>query len=228
MNIASYFELVDKNDEHDLNFYLDVLDTVPANSLISDTELPNFQSDEEKNEFLKTPLGKKYLQSQKIREYMKHIKLGDTYTYVPDSSITYTDDTGVHSKLSDIQQNSTEMSFDDYLLTLAKSHSPYMSVCDSAHTSFSEMASLRPKDLVDEFSEVLRKRDSLTCLRHLLVERLDHILKTKPDPEYEENRKIAESLPKEISRIDIVKYSEHLKEFLAEQNAEKDTGENEL
>ena len=228
IDIASYFELVDKNDEHDLNFYLDVLDTVPANSLISDTELPNFQSDEEKDQFLKTPLGKKYLQSQKIREYMKHIKLKDTYTYVPDSSITYADDTGIHKKDSGIYQAPTEMSFDEYLLLLAKSHSPYMSVCDSAHTSFSEMASLRPKDLVDEFSEVLRKRDSLTCLRHVLVERLDHILKTNPDSEYEENRRITESLPKEISRIDIVKYSEHLKDYLAAQNANKGTNEKEL
>ena len=220
VDITSYFELVDKNDEKPLEFYLSILDDVPANSLISDTELPNFNSEEEKQKFFTTPLGQKYLKSQRIKEYRKHIKLKDKYIYTPDTKIKHKTNDGIEYIDSEIKQDPIEMDFDDYLLSLAKSISPYMNICDSAHTSFSAMASLIPKDLKDECSEILRKKDSLTCLRHILVTRLEEILKTRDDPEYIKNRGIINSLPREISRFEITKYSEQLKQKMDLDNSE--------
>jgi len=98
------------------------------------------------------------------------------------------------------------MDTDDYLLSLAKSISPYMNVCSSGHTSFST-ASIHQKNLIGEFTEILRKKDATSCLGNMLISRLRTILKNTDDKEYLESQEIRNSLPRDIAKEDIVQYA---------------------
>lgn len=200
LNIDSFFELTDPNDKNPLDFYLKKLNSIPVDSLISDFEIPKLETLQEKSNFMKTPAGIKYIQSQKIKALRSHVKLKDTITI---------DDT-------------RSISTDEYLFGLAKFVSPYMNVCSSGHTSFST-ASIHQKNLVGEFSEILRRRDSITCLGDILVERLKNIVKDKKisDPFYFKTTSISSNLPREISRSDLIDYAEKL-----QKSTSKNTKEN--
>lgn len=199
-NIDSFFELSDPNDDKPLDFYLKKLNAISVDNLVSDIEVPKFKTEQEKQDFLKTPAGQKYMRSEKIKELATHIRIKDTMQF-PDNHFSDTD---------------------KYLFGLAKFISPYMNVCSSGHTSFST-ASIHQKNLVGEFSEVLRRRDSTTYLGNLLIERLKNIISTRgmEDPSYQKIIQDSLSLPREISKHDIIEYINTHKDVL-DQNTEQD------
>lgn len=224
INIDSFFELADPNDEKPLQFYLNALDSFPADKIISSVELPSFKTPEEKKEFLRTEFGQEYLASEKIKEYMKHIKIKDNMIFKPDTTVKESvngelvekpaqniDYTNLKKPDEIYEQKETIMDTNEYLLSLALSLSPYMNVCHSAHTLFSS-ANTQAKSVEDEFSEILRKKDSLSALRNMLVERLKTILKTTDNKVYQKVLESTSLLPNDVSRSDIIDYSKRLHE----------------
>ena len=186
VDVSKFFELVDPNDEKPLDYYLDKLDSISADTLIYESMFPSFKNEDEKNKFLKSEQGKKYKQTMEILELKKHIKIKDTIellpAYLPDS--VYTDKTKksidpdklykfLHS--ANPPQKLISMNANLYLLSQALSVSPYMNVVSSGHSSFTT-ASNHNKKIVGEFAEALRKKDSNTCLRDILIDRLTDIL----------------------------------------------------
>lgn len=138
IDIKEFFELVDKNDEHDLSYYLDVLDNISADKvIISPYELPEFKTEEEKKEYMKTSKGKAFLESQKYREMMKHIKIKDEILILPKALPTeiYNEKGDIiPTKLQewiDSREKKPIYNTDEYLLSVALSLSPYMNVCGS-------------------------------------------------------------------------------------------------
>lgn len=217
INIDSFFELANPNDDNPLEFYLSKLDSFPADQIVSEIELPKFKDKSEKEDFLKTSFGKKYLMSSRIKEYMKHIKIKDFMTFNSDSS-THLDIESAQNSSKDSNQTSLKIDTDKYLLDLALSISPYMNVCHSGHTSFST-ANTQAKSLEDEFSEVLRKKDSISCLRNILIERLKQICKTSENKFYVENTRLKALLPNDVSRADIIDYAKSLNNELEQKDS---------
>ena len=186
VDVSNFFELVNPNDEKPLDYYLDTLDSISADSLTYESMFPSFKNDEEKNKFLESEQGKPYRQTMKIMELKKHIRIKDSIDilppYLPDS--VYTDKSPkniVPEKLDKFLQSSNSpqkihsMNVNEYLLSLALLVSPYMNVISSGHSSFTT-ASNHNKKVVGEFAEALRKKDANTCLRDMLIDRLKDIL----------------------------------------------------
>lgn len=236
VNIHSFFELVDPNDEHNLDFYLKAIDSFPADKIMSKYELPIFETEREKILFLRTDAGKQYLNSEKIKEYMKHIKIKDTMSYEPDitikqknnsnKTISITPKNAISGQFANnesetqVQSTIKNINTDEYLLSLALSLSPYMNVCHSAHTLFSS-ANTQAKNVEDEFSEILRKKDSLSALGNMLVERLKNILKSTDNPVYKKVIETTNKLPSDVSRADIIDYSKKLEEKLKDKDDDR-------
>ena len=218
VNIDSFFELANPDDDKPLDFYLSKLESFPADQIVSEIELPKFKDEAEKEDFLKTPFGKKYLMSSRIKEYMKHIKIKDFMTFNSDSP-THLYAENAQNSSKDSNQTSIKINTDKYLLDLALSISPYMNVCHSGHTSFST-ANTQAKSLEDEFSEVLRKKDSISCLRNILIERLKQICKTSKNKYYVENTRLKSLLPNDVSRADIIDYAKSLNNELEQKESD--------
>lgn len=200
IDINSFFELVDPKDPHPINFYLNKLDNISADEIFSDIEMPTFESESDKSNYLLNNINaEKYKKTLLTKQYMSHIKIKDNYTF---------------NDSKDYQKT------DDYLLSLAKFISPFMNVCSSGHTSFST-ASIHQKNLIGEFTEILRKKDKTTCLRNMLISRLRTVLQTSNDKDYLENRKVRDSLPRDIAREDITQYATRLHQKLAETEKEE-------
>ena len=210
-NVDDFFELVDSNDSHKLDYYLSELGNTPVDTLISDYEVPSFSTESEKKEFLKTPKGKRYARTKRVEELASHIRIKPQFTFTDKSGST--------------QQVPT----DQYLFSLACSISPYMGVCSSGHTSFST-ATVHSKNLVNEFAEVLRKRDSTTYLGNMLITRLENIIKdgSITNEKYSKREKISNSLPRDISRRDILNYAERLDFYFMHNTPYTEKDENEL
>ena len=111
----------------------------------------------------------------------------------------------------------------EYLYLVATSRSACLNTCSSGH-SFSINAAIHHQDIDDEFAEVLRRRDSMTCLGNILLKRLRIILKTSKADDKTNINKInsISSLPKLISPEEIYEYGEEL-ENLIENTTPKDT-----
>lgn len=239
VNVKDFFELVDPNDEHDVSYYLDTLDSISADKLMSPYEIPEFKTEEEKEHFLKTPTGIAYLTSEKYREMMKHIKIKEKIQllppYLPNSvydnpNDIYNPNRKVNSaKLKEALENgeitTSIVDANEYLFSTALSLSPYMNVCSSGHTSFTNVE-IHHKKVIGEFAEILRKRDSNTCLRDMLIRRLEDLIK---NPEHfitdlktletinqslalvDKHDEMATKLPKDISKKNIIIYGEKLR-----------------
>ena len=208
VNVKNFFELVNPNDEHELSYYLDRLDTVSADELVSE-----FKNEKERMEFMNSPKGKKFVKSEKYREMMKHIRI-KSKMYIPP-------ETG--------EGPSYEINANDYLFSTAIALSPYMNVCSSGHTSFTN-AQIHHKKVIGEFAEVLRTKDSNTCLRELLIRRLEQLIDNDGvlDKDTEEPKEMSQmrkdslkiakeheetslKLPKDISKKNILNYAEKLR-----------------
>lgn len=236
INVKDFFELVDPNDEHELSYYLDILDSISADSMISPYELPEFKTEQERNDFLKTSKGIAYLQSEKYREMMTHIQFKSKMQILPQHlpPEVYDANNKINSKkLQELIDCGTVKTFsmdtNGYLFSTALALSPYMNVCSSGHTSFTT-AGIHHKKVIGEFSEILRKKDSNTCLRDLLIRRLEQLIE---NPEIfladmdessqtaknikrclkivQEHDEIALKLPKDISLKNILNYGEKLR-----------------
>ena len=186
VDVSDFFELVDPNDEKPLDYYLDALDSVSADSLTYESMFPKFKNDDEKNKFLESEQGKPFKQTMKIMELKKHIKIKNRIellpAYLPASVYTDSSKKNVNpDKLkefllsSNASQNGYSMNANLYLLSLALSVSPYMNVVSSGHSSFTTTLN-HNKKVVGEFAEALRKKDANTCLRDILIDRLKDIL----------------------------------------------------
>lgn len=234
IDVKDFFELVDPNDQHDVSYYLDILDSTSADSMISPYEIPEFKTEKEKEEFLKTSTGIAYLKSEKYREMMKHIQIKDKIEIIPKNlpKDVYTSNKKIDSEKLQNQidsgktlQTSTIIDANEYLFSTALALSPYMNVCSSGHTSYTN-ASIHHKKIIGEFSEILRKRDSNTCLRDILIRRLEELIES---PErftqdlkvleninqslkiVEQHDEMASKLPKNVSKKNILSYGEKLR-----------------
>ena len=189
VDIDYFFELVDKNDAKPLEFYLDKLNASSVDKLVSDVELPNKEEERKQCiENMDTITKRNYRYTQIIEELASHIKLKDTLEF--------------DGKIYPV---------DTHLLSLAECVSPDMYVCSSGHTSFST-ASISHKNLVNEFSEVWRKKDSNTYLDNMLIDRLSTILRNPEltDDKYQMDNNISNALPRDISKKDITDYASRL------------------
>lgn len=186
VDVSNFFELVNPNDEKPLDYYLDALDSISADSLTYESMFPTFKNDIEKKKFLESEQGKPFKKAMEIMELKKHIKIKDTIDllppYLPNSVYTDVskkiidpDKLKTYLQSSNPPQKNHSLNANLYLLTLALSVSPYMNVISSGHSSFTT-ASNHNKKIVGEFAEALRKKDANTCLRDMLIDRLKDIL----------------------------------------------------
>lgn len=240
ISVKNFFELVDPNDEHDIDYYTSVLDSIPADDIYSPYELPESWTEQERENFLNTPKGIAYSNSKKYREMMKRIKIKDKMQilpqHLPKEVYNFKNpNKGINTKK--LQQlidsgviKPTYVDTNEHLLFTAVSLSPFMNVC--THTSFGN-AGIFHKSLSNEFTEILRWRDTNTCLRDMLVQRLNQILENPKKNNAtinnlihitEEHDKMANKLPKDITRTDILNYCEHK----LEKNIEKFNSNSEL
>jgi hypothetical protein len=226
INVRDFFELVDQNDEYDISYYLDTLDNISADKLISSYEIPEFETEQEKEAFFKTPEGITYLESEKYREMIKHIKIKDTLQILPQNLPSEAYDSNKKINPEKVQEliscgkiTPSVVDANSYLFSTALALSPYMNVCSSGHTSFTN-AGIHHKKVIGEFAEVLRKKDSNTCLRDLLIRRLEQLIENPKD--FDSNLEsslqivkmhdeIATKLPKDISKKNIIVYGEKLR-----------------
>lgn len=249
INVKHFFELVDKNDEHTLDYYLDTLDSISADSIIHENELPQFESEQERKAYLETSHGKDYINSKLYIDMMKHIKIKDTIDilppYLPNSvydkaEINYKTPRSNwkinEKKLNElIESGEIKLPTVDtnmYFLASALSISPYMNVASSGHSSFTTVGN-HNKKIVGEFSEAIRKKDSNTLLRDILVRRLENILEN-PEEYFDlkdekqsayvtryldlakQHEEIASRLPKDIPRKNIIHYGNRLREITSQ------------
>lgn len=240
ITIKDFFELVDPNDEKSLSYYLKILDSTSADSLISPYELPVFKTQEEKDEFMKTKKGFDYLQSEKYREMMEHIKIKDKLEMLPDilPADVYDDkdcevinQKKLQKKIASGEIVPIVMDMNDYLINYALFSSSYMNVCSAGHTSYTN-ASIHHKKIIGEFAEILRKKDSNTCLRDMIIRRLELIIEKNGKISSTEPKKPlsnvmkkslkkvrkhdseANKLPKDVSFKNILSYAKKLREKL--------------
>lgn len=231
VDITSFFELVNPDDVRPLNFYLNKLDNIPADKILSDIEIPEFTSEEEKYKFLNSPDGENYELTLLAKEYMSHIKIKDNLTFTTNTMVKSQIHNPITGKSETIQipienideykdrpiQPPITVNTDKYLISLAKSISPFMEICSSGHTSFST-ASIHQKDLVGEFTEILRKKDSTSCLSNMLISRLRTFLRNNHDKGYHDSRAIRDLLPRDIAKEDIAQYATKLHEKLKDSD----------
>lgn len=248
IDVKDYFELTDPNDTHKLSYYLEILDSFSADSLVSEYELPDFKTDVEKKEFLKTPKGIAYLESKKYHEMIKHIKIKEQLQILPQNIPKKVYDINNpekidYNKLKELI-NSGEIKLktvntNEYLFSTALSLSPYINICSAGHTSFTT-ASIHHKKVVGAFAEILRSKDSNTCLRNILIRRLEQLIE-KYRPMFneldnlniseqmrnclklvKEHNELANILPKDISIRNILLYAEKLRKIQEKKNNEFD------
>ena len=88
-----------------------------------------------------------------------------------------------------------KMTIEQYLPIFAQYHAPTsMSVISSAHTTFTSEAYVNNKNLVEGFTQVLRKNDEVPYLSEILIDKLKEILEIKDTHQlsYEELERYAE------------------------------------
>lgn len=214
LDIKDFFEYVNpENETEDLNYFLDSID------------LPVSVLDDTKNQKLAESINQK-LSRIKIKDSID-VKLSVPTSVTFDSTTTKKDPESLKKKqIADEKiKNAPTVSINtnEYLYLVATSRSACLNTCSSGH-SFSINAAIHHQDIDDEFAEVLRRRDSMTCLGNILLKRLRIILKTSKADDKTNINKInsISSLPKLISPEEIYEYGEEL-ENLIENTTPKDT-----
>lgn len=165
INIDSLFELVNDNDSHPIEYYLELLNQVPID--IFETGI----LEEPKTKLI-----------EKVEEAYNHIKIKDTINF---SS----------------QNDSNDSDTNCYLMNLAKHVSADMFICRSAHNFNTPTVNIENNGLSTAFADVLRKRDGISCLAQLLVDRVSNIIDTLDNnSEFKPNRK-------QLTIRDIISYA---------------------
>ncbi len=156
MKIHSFFELVDKNDTNSLDYYLQLLESVPI------------------KEFEKAIVdGKDTKLVQDIMLAQQHIKIKDNMDFYNEAS-----------------GNTFYQNMDEYLLNVAKLSSPDMYICRSSHEFTTPTVTIQKRSLAEAFSDVLRKRDGISCLAQILVDKVDMLaekINLNSDSKYHKN-----------------------------------------
>ena len=250
--VRDFFELVDPNDDQPLKYYLDTLDSISADTMVGESELPTFETEKDKQDYLSTtPHGIAYQNSQDYRKMLTHIKIKDKMqvlpSYLPNSVYDFDKNQPIqprykmninNKKLQDAinaEPQEVKLSTIDsnlYLLSTALSVSPYMNVASSGHSSFTTVA-IHNKKVIGEFSETIRNKDTNTLLRDVLIRRLEDIIEspTKYFSNIEDSldiqlylkiiqdhEEIANKLPKDISKKNIVHYGNKLEQLRNKSN----------
>ena len=208
VNIKDFFEYVNPENE-----------TMPLSEFLEELDIPDSILDEEKHPEL----------SSIYKEKLSHIRIKDKIEVLPSLPIHWimemdlasNDDEGIKAKkkiedkisalIESGELQPVAIDADDYLYSSAISYSACLNTCSSGH-GFSANAAIHHQDIDDEFTEVLRKRDAVTCLGSLLLERLRTILRTTKKDDYYNVRKndsIA-NLPKLITKNEIKEYGRAL------------------
>lgn len=208
VNIKDFFEYVNPENE-----------TVPLSEFLEELDIPDSILDEEKHPDL----------SSVYKEKLSHIKIKDKIEVLPSLPIHWimemdlasNDEEGlkikkkIEDKISALIESGElqpiSIDTDEYLYSSAISYSACLNTCSSGH-GFSANAAIHHQDIDDEFTEVLRKRDAVTCLGSLLLERLRTILRTTKKDDYynvRKNNSIA-NLPKLITKNEIKEYGRAL------------------
>lgn len=105
------------------------------------------------------------------------------------------------------KKRTSKMTIEQYLPIFAEYVSPTsMSVISSAHTTFASEAYINNKNLIEGFTEILRKNDEVPYLSELLIDKLKEILNVKDTHQisYDELERYAEEdyYAKDIDRLD--------------------------
>ena len=69
-------------------------------------------------------------------------------------------------------KNKTDIPLKTVLIHFAEYWSPKMRVTSSAHQLFERGAKVTANNLIETFSDVLRKQNDLTCLSQILIDKL--------------------------------------------------------
>ena len=132
---------------------------------------------------------------QKVEEAYKHIKIKDT-----------------------IKFDNLDYNMNEYLINLAKYVASNMSVCRSSHNLTTPTVAIEHKGLAAGFSDVLRRKDGISCLAQLLVDRVESIVDSIDNN--------SDLLPKytTLTVRDIINHSNKLKQKQIEtDNSREDT-----
>ena len=214
LDAREFFEYVDpENESQDLNEFLDSID-LPI-SVLEDDSNPKLQQD------LKEKLAR-----IRIKNFID-VPMSVPSNVIDDYNISKFDEDSLRKKAI-AEQKIKEMpkvrlKTDDYLYSLAISRSACLNTCSSGH-GLSPNAAIHHQDIDDEFAEVLRRRDSITCLGDILLKRLRIVLKTSKisDPtNINKNISIA-NLPKQITLEEIYDYGKELEQLFPESSETDD------
>lgn len=93
---------------------------------------------------------------EKVEDAYNHVKIKDTINFS-----------------NELNSNSYDMNY--YLINLAKYVSADMYICRSAHNFNTPTVNIENNGLATSFADVLRKRDGISCLAQLLVDRVSSI-----------------------------------------------------
>ena len=86
--------------------------------------------------------------------------------------------------------NTFYQNMDEYLLNVAKLSSPDMYICRSSHEFTTPTVTIQKRSLAEAFSDVLRKRDGISCLAQILVDKVDMLaekINLNSDSKYHKN-----------------------------------------
>lgn len=180
LNLDYLFELVDKNDDKPLEYYIQLLDNTSADLLIS-------------------KLAQKQLspRDQLAFEALKHIKIVDSVKVTPNktNAITSENDENIENQGISENSNPTYIDINQYLLELSEFAAPKCYICRGAHNVTRSAASIEKKQTVENFSDILRKKNGISCLSQMLLDKIEDIVQN-------------DSQTIQISERDILKFAE--------------------
>ncbi len=199
-DIRHFFELTDHRDNPELlNSYLSLLDrTSKKQEEALKVRLENLQqklsfsttSPEEKRK-LQNSIRRISKKVESIETAKANIKIKDEFVEefdMIDIENTMKEDNyelkNIGDKTIKVYDTKTtkrieKMKIEDYLPIYAEYHSPAsMKIISSAHATAPE-AYVNKKDLIESFTEILRRGDEITYLSEFLLDKLEQILETK-------------------------------------------------
>lgn len=200
IDIKPFFELVDNNDDPELlEHYLSLLGRTSKSqerylkqkldTLQKDISYPRSPEEKRKLEIAIRKLQKKInaietaKNSVKIKnEFIEDVDMIDIDNTFKEDNYELKNINGKQIKVynTKTKKRTSRMIIEQYLPVFAEYVSPAsMNVISSAHTTFAPVAYVNNKDLIEGFTEILRKEDEVPYLAELLINKLKDILNVK-------------------------------------------------
>ena len=200
IDIKPFFELVDNNDGPELlEHYLSLLGRTSKSqerylkqkldTLQKDISYPRSPEEKRKLEIAIRKLQKKInaietaKNSVKIKnEFIEDVDMIDIDNTFKEDNYELKNINGKQIKVynTKTKKRTSRMTIEQYLPVFAEYVSPAsMNVISSAHTTFAPVAYVNNKDLIEGFTEILRKEDEVPYLAELLINKLKDILNVK-------------------------------------------------